>query len=46
MSDNPNSEGRSPEESKRLVANWRIVGWVVAIVMVVVVAGPQIIELF
>ncbi|AVG24100.1 hypothetical protein C3B54_111139 [Pontimonas salivibrio] len=46
MSDNPNSEGRSPEASRRLVTNWRIVGWVVAILMIVVVAGPQIIDLF
>lgn len=46
MSDDPTSGGRSPEESRRLVKKWRVVGWMLAVLMVVVVAGPQIIELF
>ena len=39
--DVPVPNGRSP-----LVTKWRMVGWILAAVAVVVVAGPQILALF
>lgn len=33
------------EENDKHVRAWRIVGWVVALFAVVIVAGPQIIDL-
>lgn len=33
------------EENDKRVRAWRIVGWVVALFAVVIVAGPQIIDL-
>lgn len=34
------------EENDKRVRVWRIVGWVVALLAVVIVAGPQILDLF
>lgn len=33
------------DESDKRVRAWRIVGWVVAILAVIIVAGPQILDL-
>lgn len=33
-------------EHDKQVRAWRIVGWVVALLAVVIVAGPQILDLF
>jgi len=38
--------GVMAEESDKRVRAWRIVGWVVALLAVVIVAGPQILDLF
>jgi hypothetical protein len=32
-------------EKKSLVTAWRLIGWVLAVVAIVVVAGPQILDL-
>jgi hypothetical protein len=41
----PKYTGAMAEENDKRVRAWRIVGWVVALLAVVIVAGPQIIEL-
>lgn len=32
-------------QKKSLVTTWRLIGWILAVVAIVVVAGPQIIDL-
>lgn len=34
------------DEKSPLVTKWRMVGWILAVVAIVVVAGPQILALF
>jgi len=34
------------DEKSSLVTKWRMVGWILAVVAIVVVAGPQILALF
>lgn len=41
----PKYTGAMAEENDKRVRAWRIVGWVVALLAVVIVAGPQIIDL-
>jgi hypothetical protein len=41
----PEYTGAMAEENDKRVRAWRIVGWVVALLAVVIVAGPQIIDL-
>lgn len=41
----PEYTGGMADDNDKRVRAWRIVGWVVALLAVVIVAGPQIIDL-